>query len=544
MNTNERYDVIVIGGGPNGLIAGAYLAKAGAKVLLIERRHETGGGLMTEIFSGFLFNLHAVYMFMTDVMPPYTDLNLEKYGAPYMRPKAQVSLLTKDGKALTLYSDVEKSVKSIEKFSTKDAARFREVWRECEQLANDCLIPATYTFPMGPMDQVALFSETETGRRLLEYAEKTPLEIMDEWGFTDEHVKTAILHLICMWGLDPDNSGLGFLAPLYLNRMLNVMIMKGGSHRLGSALHKAFMVNGGEVLEAAEVVKIVTTGGAAHGVELNTGQKFEARAILTTTDPQTTFLKLVGEDVCNNSWPTLADAAKQWEWESYSLFGIHLALSERPVYKAVEKYPEVDDALIKIIGYESSGDFLSHLKSIKEGKLVVAGHTSTMSDIDPQQAPGDVTPGAASVRWESLAPYKPKDGSWSEKAEPYADALMQLWREYAPNLAKAKMIRRYVYPPTFIEEKLVNMIKGSFKHGAYIPTQMGNFRPNFECSNYSTPIKGLYVGGASTYPGGMVLGGGGYNAAGVVVDDLGLKRWWAEPDIVKKAREKKLVPPL
>src|SRR5512145_2685572 len=116
----ETYDLIVVGGGINGLTTAAYLAKAGAKVLVVERRHETGGGLVTEEFSRFRFNLHAIYMMMLDVAPPYADLGLEADGCVYIRPEAELSLLMKGGRSLTLYSDLEKSVASIAKFSAKD----------------------------------------------------------------------------------------------------------------------------------------------------------------------------------------------------------------------------------------------------------------------------------------------------------------------------------------------------------------------------------------------------------------------------------------
>jgi len=96
----QKYDVIVVGTGPNGVTAGAYLAKAGARVLLLERRHETGGGLVTEEFRGFRFNLHAIHMMMMEVTPPYHDLDLEGYGCRFIKPEAQVSLLTRDGKSV------------------------------------------------------------------------------------------------------------------------------------------------------------------------------------------------------------------------------------------------------------------------------------------------------------------------------------------------------------------------------------------------------------------------------------------------------------
>ena len=153
----NKYDVVIVGAGPNGLTAAAYLAKAGAKVLLVERRHETGGALVTEEFRGFRFNLHAFHMLMMEVMPPYKDLDLGLYGLRYFKPEAQVSLLTKDGKAVTLYSDVAKSCDSIKKFSPQDAKKFKEVWAEISEITDEALIPATYTHPTPPLDHALMY---------------------------------------------------------------------------------------------------------------------------------------------------------------------------------------------------------------------------------------------------------------------------------------------------------------------------------------------------------------------------------------------------
>jgi phytoene dehydrogenase-like protein len=537
----EKYDVIVIGAGPNGLTAGAYLAKGGAKVLFLERRHETGGGLVTDEFSGFRFNLHATYMMMIDIMPPYKDLELEGYGCTYIHPEVPVSLLTNDGKALTLYRDLERSVKSIEKFSTKDAKRFKEVYLECKELCDECLIPATYAHPTPPLDYVNMLNQSEIGKKVLEISEKSPKEIIDEWGFENEYLNTILLHLACMWGLDPSLTGVGYMVPLYINRLLNVALVRGGSHRLSSALHKVAKTNGAQVLESAEAVRIIMDNNEVKGVELADGRKFEAKVIITSTDPETTFLKLIGEDVCKKIDPSLSDRAKHWEWESWSLYGIHLALSAPPRYKASEFDPDVEKAFIKIIGYENPQDFITHINDIKEGKVPTpSGHTTTTTDFDPQQAPVDVCPGTAVARWETLAPYDLKGDKWDDICEKYADETLAKWQEYAPNLKDIKVIRRYVYPPTYIEMKLVNMKNGSIKHGSYIPLQMGYFRPIDSCSSSRTPIQNLYLCGASTYPGGMILLGSGYNAAQAVAEDMNIK-WWEPPEYVVEAPRTQLI---
>jgi phytoene dehydrogenase-like protein len=538
---NKHYDVIIVGAGPNGLTAGAYLAKAGASVLILERRDETGGGLLTAEFSGFRFNLHGTYMMMMDVMPAYKDLELDANGCRYVQADVPVALLTRTGEALTLYRDIERSAKSIGRFSARDAVRYQEVMSEWKQMVDDILIPATYTLPVAPLEQAVMFGSTEIGKKLLSITEKTPKEIIDECGFESEHLRTVLLHLACMWGVEPEVSGLGFMVPLITNRMLNVALVIGSSHALSSAIQRIAVANGADILESAEVARITVKDGTATGVELADGLKFEGRAVITTTDPVTTFLKLVDEAVTRQVAPEIIDQTKGWEWEHWSLFGLHLALSEAPRYKAADFDPAVNEAMLKLIGFESTDELLSHIEKVKAGELVVAGHSTTMSDFDPLQAPVDIFPGVAVARWESLAPYELKAGSWQEKAEGYADEVWSTWQEYAPNLAQAKVIRRYVYPPTYIEQKLVNMVRGSFKHGAYIPTQMGYLRPSVDCSSYRTPIKNLYLGGASTYPGGMVLLANGYNVAGVVAEDLALDRWWPEPDFVEEARRRGLV---
>jgi phytoene dehydrogenase-like protein len=228
----KNYDVVIIGAGPNGLTAGAYLAKAGAKVLLVERRHETGGALVTEEFRGFRFNLHAFHMLMMEVMPPYKDLDLEDYGLRYVKPEAQVSLLTRDGKALTLYSDVAKSSESIQKFSSQDAKKFKEVWAEISEMTDEALIPATYTHPIPPLDHTYMYMESDLGKKIIEYSEKSPKEIIQDWGFENDYLNALLQYLACMWGLDPNLSGVGYMVPLLINRMVNQAMIIGGSHRL------------------------------------------------------------------------------------------------------------------------------------------------------------------------------------------------------------------------------------------------------------------------------------------------------------------------
>ncbi|MGZ5933770.1 MAG: phytoene desaturase family protein, partial [Rhizomicrobium sp.] len=336
MTEQSHYDVIVVGAGHNGLTAAAYLQRAGAKVLVVERRHETGGALVTEEFSGYRFNLHANYMLMLDVAPPYRDLGLEEDGCVYIRPEVEASLLKDNGDAITLYADLEKSVESIKRFSTKDAERFREIYLNYKQIAEEYLIPSTYGRPVGSAQLAATYMESELGKRILHITEMTPYEICKSWDFETPELGALLLYLICMWGIDPEETNSSYLVPLYFNRMLNATLVKGGSHRLSSTLQKAGILAGMEVMENYEVKRFIVENGAVNGVEVApTGtegplQRIDAKVVVTSTDPTTTFGRFMPEDEVLKRSKLCVNTAKNWEWEQSSLFLCHLALRKKP----------------------------------------------------------------------------------------------------------------------------------------------------------------------------------------------------------------------
>lgn len=545
MTEQKQYDIVVVGAGHNGLTTGAYLARAGAKVLVVERRHETGGALVTEEFSGYRFNLHANYMLMLDVAPPYRDLGLEEDGCVYIRPEAEASLLKKNGDALTLYADLERSVASIARFSKKDAERYREIYLAYKEIADEYLIPSTYGRPVGSAQLAATYMESELGQRILKVSEMTPAEICESWGFETPALSALLLYLICMWGIDPKESNSSYLVPLYFNRMLNATLVKGGSHRLSSTLQKAGIVAGMEVCENHEVKRFIVENGAAKAVEIApTGTdgpitRINARAIVTSTDPVTTFGTFIPEHEVAKRSKLCLNTARNWEWEQSSLFLCHLALRKRPHFKAETSDPGVAKAFIRVFGVETPEDVVRHISEVMDKRLLHdVGHVTFTTDVDPGLAPWETDPEGAVCRIEACVPYAPASGDWSTLATQYGDRLIAAMASHMTDFDPGSIVRRYDYTPVHIEMKIPQMKRGSFKHGAYIMTQMGYSRPNVQCSSYKTPIENLYVCGASTFPGGMITFGGGYNAAKVVAEDLGLKIWWNEPASVTTAREK------
>jgi phytoene dehydrogenase-like protein len=523
---NKEYDVAVVGGGPNGLICSAYLARAGLSVIILERRHETGGGLDTLEFAGFKYNTHAIYHMMAEIMPPYKDFALKNKGVKFIFPEVQAAYITKDQTPIIFYKDPIKTSQYISStFSSQDAERYTKMYRDFKEFSDKILIPLTYVPSMPPVDQVITLgnAEDDVGKRFNEMAESTPLDILDSYGFTDP-VKAGILNLFTMWGLSPFDA-IGYLFPLYVYRMTNAALCSGGSHRLSSALYKTFIEAGGKVLDRSEVVKVQMSNGKVKGVVLEDGTEIKAKVVASTVDPKQNFLRFFdGSEIPGH----LVDSAKRWEWEKSSLFGVHLALKDPPGYIGSASVRDINRAMITFLGIRDTNSILEHIQDLENGKLpeVPYGHTTCTSLFDPIQA----FKGFHTGRWESLVPF---DCDWDNTKDHYAESCINEWKEYAPNLAPINIL---VYPPTYIEKKIKNMVKGSIKHGSYSPLQMGYFRPNESCSQVWTPINGFYVCGASVYPGGMILGGPGYIGANVIAEDLQVKKNWEEPDVVKKAK--------
>ncbi|MFZ5570369.1 MAG: phytoene desaturase family protein [Thermodesulfobacteriota bacterium] len=522
----QSYDVTVIGAGPNGLICSAYLAKAGLKVALLERRHETGGGLDTLEFGGFKFNPHAVYHLMAEVMPAYTDLDLRSKGLRYIFPEVQAAYLTEGRPPLLFYHDPMRTIDHISRaYSPREGEKYRRMYFDFKDFSEKILMPLTYVPPMPAMDQFLSLERAadDVGKRFNSIADLTAVEILDRYGL-EEPLKAALLNLFVMWGLSPFET-IGYLLPLYIYRMTNAALCVGGSHRLSSALHKVLVKAGGAVLDSSEVRRVKLSNGKACGVVLSDGSEIDAQAVVSTLDPRQSFLEFFEEGQLPE---TVRESARRWEWETSTFFGVHAALKEAPRYAAAEGNMDANRAMITFLGVRDTDQLLDHMEELSAGKLPshFLGHTTCASLFDPLQA----CEGFHTGRWESLVPF---DCDWEKIKDDYAHQCLDAWRRQAPNLETLHIM---AYPPTYIEQKLKNMVRGSFKHGAYLPLQMGYFRPNDVCSRTYTPLAGYYVCGASVYPGGMILGGGGYIGANIIADDFGVKKTWEEPEMVKQAR--------
>ena len=535
-----KYDFIIIGGGPNGLTVAAYLSKAGQKVLVLERYFEVGGGLATEevTLGGFYHNTHAIYHMMVDYAPVYDDLELEKYRCKYVFPDLQVAMPFTDGKCLCLYSDVDRSCNSIAKFSSKDAESYREVYHKFKTYMDEFLAPGTYVKPLPILEAVIGLQQTEIGREISEYQHKSPQEIVDEL-FENERVRTMMLYLACHWGLEYDNGGLGFLVPLMLDRAVNSRLCLGGSHRLSNSICRVIQEPGhGHIRGSVRIKRIIVEDGAAKGVELENGTVYEAeKAVVSSIDPHQTFLQLVGEEHLSEEF---VSKAKNWHWEKWSLCSLHAALNELPNFTAAADNPDINKGFMYILGYETPDDLITHWQAIDKGELspTVGCDCAFPTMFDPSQAP----PGKHTGSMSEMAPFNLQEGAekwWDRKVrEEHEEKFLATLQKYAPNMTKDKILWTYFVTPLDFSTKYLNMAQGSIKQGAYEIFQMAHNRPNDECSSHRTPVKNLYVCGASVNPGGLVTFGPSYIAANTIAEDYGIEKWWKEPEYITEARKK------
>jgi phytoene dehydrogenase-like protein len=214
-----------------------------------------------------------------------------------------------------------------------------------------------------------------------------------------------------------------------------------------------------------------------------------------------------------------------------------MAINERPRFKIAQMNPDLDNALMYVLGYDSEADLVNHFEDIRHGRLGDGGFNCCFpSVLDPTRARTGQHIGLISQE----APYKlAQDGAqmWYRVRREHAERCKAVLAKYAPNMTESNVLYDYIGTPLDTENKFPNMKQGCFKEGAYLPLQMGYFRPNELCSQHSTPIKGLYLCGSCTHSGGMITYGPGYNATQQIAEDLKIEKWWPEPSEVTHARE-------
>ena len=519
MAGNNQRDVVIIGGGHNGLVTAFYLAKAGFKPLVLERSAQVGGAAVTDEFHpGFRCSTlaHTAGPIRPDIV---RDMELEKHGVVFVTPDVCVTALSPDGRALSLYQDADRSAQEIGAFSQKDGAKFVEFQQSLAKISK-VIGDALATTPPNIDDPSRgdLWSMLKTGRAIRKLGKKDMFRLL-RWGpmavadLAAEYFETELLRaVVAARGIFGT-----FLGPWSAGSALVLLIRAAGDHfaagsaslaaggmgAVTQAMASAAKSAGAEIRTGAEVIEIRIKDGVASGVLLSTGEEISAKAVISNADPKRTLLKLT--DPVHLS-PDFVQKLQNYRGNG-TVAKVNLALLGLPKFTALNG----DSSALR--GRIHIGNEIDYLeRAFDESKYGQFSKQPYLEATIPSLTDPTLAPDGKHVMsiYMQYAPYKLK-GDWEQQRRALGQTVVQTLAQYAPNLPEL-ILTHQIITPHDLEEKY-GLTGGQIFHGELALDQFFTMRPLLDWARYSTPIQGLYLCGSGTHPGAGLTGGSGANAA-------------------------------
>src|SRR3954471_15502529 len=515
-----RYDVVIIGGGHNGLTAAAYLARAGRKVLVLERRHMVGGAAVTEeVFPGFRF---SVASYVVSLLRPeiIRDLDLPRHGLEIL-PLDGTFTPMPSGDYLWRVNDHGKTRREIARHSRLDAEAYEEFGKAMLQMCRFAK-PILGMVPPDPasLNPKELMKLLFVGKRFKEMSyddqynqvqlfTMSAIDYLDQWFETDVLKATMSASGIIGTFLGVRSPGTAYvLLHHYMGEIDGAFrswgFARGGTGAISNAIADAAREAGVEIRTEATVSKIIVKDGAAVGVVLDNGDYVTSSAVSSSVDPHLTFLKMVGPE----HLPTeLVDDVRRYKFRGSS-GKVNLALDALPDFTAL---PGPGAHLRGAISISPSIDYME--RAYDEAKYGRYSRRPYIDIVIPSLTDPSVAPPGKHVMscFVQYAPYHLREGSWDEHREAFGDTVVNTIAQYAPNI-KDIILHRQVVTPLDLEREW-GLTEGNIFQGELTLEQLFFLRPAPGWAQYKTPIRNLYMCGSATHPGGGIMGAPGRNAA-------------------------------
>src|ERR1700722_19341268 len=523
----DKQNVVIIGGGHNGLVAAFYLAKAGFKPLVLERREQIGGaGITTEFHPGFRCSTlaHSAGPIRPDIVH---DLQLQKHGLQLIESDVAVTALTPDDRTLTLYRDTNRSAQEISAFSAKDAAKYSEFAQSLEKMGR--VIAEALATPPPDIDHPSggdLWSMLKTGRAIRNLGKKDMYRLL-RWGpmavadLAAEFFETELLRaVVAARGIFGT-----FLGPWSAGSSLVLLIRAAGDpHPAGSshlaaggmgaltqAMASAAKAAGAEIRSGAEVIEIRVKDGSATGVLLSTGEEIAAKVVVSNADPKRTLLHLIDSTHLS---PDFVQKLQHYRGNG-TVAKVNLALSGLPNFTAIK-----NGSTNALKGRFHIGHEIDYLeRAFDESKYGNFSRQPYLEAMIPSLTDPTLAPDGKHVMsiYMQYAPYKLK-GDWESQRKELGQTVVKTLAQYAPNLPEL-ILTHQIITPLDLEEKY-GLTGGQIFHGDLALDQFFTMRPLLDWARYRTPIENLYLCGSGTHPGAGLTGGSGANAAREIVKEL------------------------
>ena len=517
-----KYDAVVVGGGHNGLVTAAYLARAGRRVLVLERRELVGGCAVTEeIWPGFRVSTAA---YLTSLLQEriVRELDLERFGYRVDAKDPAFFSAFPDGRHFFMWQDRARTLAEIARFSPRDAAAYPAYEDQLERisrLVEGLLLVAPPRFPpagIGDFLDYLKFAARLRGMSsrdlvaLVKIFTQSAADYLDERFESPEIKVTLATDGVIGANGGPHSPGTAYI--LLHHSMGGVGghrglwgFVRGGMGAVSESIAASARVAGAEIRVNAPVARVLVRDGRARGVALESGEEIEAAAVASNLDPKATFLRLVEESDLD---PEFRAAIVRFRIEGTSA-KINLALNGLPDFTALPGAPGPQHrATMHIcpdIEYvERAWDDAKYGRPSQRPLLELTIPTL----YDPSLAP----PGRHIMGiFLQYAPYSLREGTWDDLREPFGDRVISLIEEYAPNI-RAIVEHRQVLTPLDLERRF-GITGGNIFHGEMSLDQMFSMRPVAGWARYRTPVEGLYLCGSGAHPGGGVMGAPGFNCA-------------------------------